>query len=217
MPKRPKVRCVRCGSLERTRVAALYLTGADRPRPGATVLHFAPERGLSALLREAAGENYRALDIDPSRYPDLEATRFDLCSDVFGLAASSADLIVHNHVLEHLECNYTAVLVRLARTLKRSGAMLFSVPILPGGFTDELIDGSLESKLAKFGEALHVRRFGDAVLQQTLGMVFRIPERYDLAERFGEARLAAANIPQHHWRAFTGASVFRVTRDDLRL
>lgn len=88
---------------------------------------------------------------------------------------------------------------------------------LPGAFHDEVVDAPLPSKLARFGASLHMRVFGADVLQQTLGMVFRIPDRYDLTERFGELVLAEANIPPHHWRAFTGASIFRVTRDDLRI
>lgn len=217
MPKRPKVRCATCGSLERTRVAALYLKGPDRPRQGARILHFAPERGLSRLLRDAGMGNYRALDIDPDRYPGLGVERFNLCEDVFKLEEGSVDLIVHNHVLEHIECNYTVVLARLVKTLAADGLMLFSMPILPGGFSDEITDGSAADKLARFGESLHVRRFGAAVMHQTLGMVVRIPDAYNLTDRFDEASLADANIPSHHWRAFTGASIFRVTRDDLRI
>lgn len=217
MPKRPRVRCASCGSLERTRVAALYLTGEDRPRSGDVVLHFAPERGLSRFLRAAAGHGYRALDIDPARYPDLGVEPFDLCQDIFSLEAGSVDLIVHNHVIEHLECNYTVVLARLARALKPDGVMLFSLPILPGGFTDEIFEGSREEKLARFGESLHVRRFGADVLQQTLGMVFRLPANYDLTARFSEAALAEVNIPAHHWRNYTGTSVLRVGRKDLRV
>lgn len=217
MPKRPKVRCADCGSLERTRVAALYLLGNDRPAQNASILHFAPERGLSRLLRPIGGSNYRALDIDPSRYPDLGVERFDLCADVFGLPEGSVDLIVHNHVIEHLACNYTAVLLRLSKALKPGGLMLFSLPILPGDFTDEIIVASDQAKLERFGESLHVRRFGADVLQQTLGMVFDMPAEYDLTARFHESQLAEANIPPHHWHAYTGASVFRVKRDDLRL
>ena len=217
MPKRPKVRCVQCGSLERTRVAALYLNGSDRPKPNSSILHFAPERGLSSLLREAGGANYRALDIDPGRYPGLGVEPFDLCRDIFQLEESSVGLIVHNHVLEHIECNYTVVLARLIKTLKPDGVMLFSMPILPGGYSDEIIDGSEAEKLERFGPSLHVRRFGAATLHETLGMVVRIPESYDLTRTFDEATLVEANIPSHHWRSFTGTSVFRVTRTDLRI
>lgn len=216
MPKRPKVRCAACGSLERTRVVALYLNGPDRPRPDARILHFAPERGLSARLRAATGAHYRALDIDPSRYPDLGVEPFNLCRDVFSLAEGSVDLIIHNHVLEHLECNYTVVLLRLARALTPTGLMLFSVPILPGDFSDEIIQASQDQKVSRFGESLHVRRFGSAVLPVTLGMLFHMPERYDLTQVFPEKQLTEANIPEHHWRAYTGASIFRVKRGDLR-
>ena len=215
MPKRPNVRCSTCGSLERTRVAALYLNGQDRPSQGARILHFAPEQGLSRLLRERAGAGYRAVDIDPGLYPHTPVERFDLCRDIGSLDPGSFDLIVHNHVLEHIECNYSAVLARLVRALKPEGIMLFSVPILPGAFTDELIEGDTAAKLVHFGPSLHVRRFGREHLQQTLGMVVRIPEGYDLTASFTEHELVEANVPQHHWRAFTGASIFRVTRQDL--
>ena len=216
MPKRPAVRCAQCGSLERTRVAALHLSGLVLPvQP--RILHFAPERGLSALLQARGGAGYRALDIDPSRYPGLRVEPFDLCRDVFALAPASQDLIVHNHVLEHIECNYSAVLLRLTRALAPGGTMLFSMPILPGPFTDELIEGSPDEKREKFGDMIHVRRFGTAFLQQTLGMLFALPERYDLTARFSEAELAEANIPPHHWRAYTGASIFKITPGDLRV
>ncbi len=217
MPKRAKVRCESCGSLERTRVAALYLTGSDRPASGATVLHFAPERGLSRYLRSAAGEGYRAVDIAPELYPDLGVEPFDLCRDAMALPEEQFDLIVHNHVLEHIECNYTAVLVRLIKALKPEGVMLFSIPILSGDFIDEIIEADLPAKLDRFGPSLHVRRFGAAVLQKTLGMVIRIPERYDLLASFPEPQLVDANIPRHHWQTYTGASIFRVGRRDLLL
>ncbi len=116
MPKRPGVRCADCGSLERTRVAALHIVEHIRPPSGSHILHFAPERGLGVLLREIGGPNYRSADIDPSRYPGLDVERFDLCEDVFDLPLGRYDLIVHNHVLEHVECNYSAVLMRLARS-----------------------------------------------------------------------------------------------------
>jgi hypothetical protein len=217
MPKRPAVRCADCGSLERTRVAALHLARYVALPPGARILHFAPERGLSRMLRGVGGANYRAVDIDPERYPGVGVERFDLCRDIFGLPRDAYDLIVHNHVLEHIECNYTIVLLRLTQALTAAGTMLFSVPILPGHFSDELIDLPLEAKRAHFGDMLHVRRFGTDFIQQTLGMIFPIPARYDLLASFSQSELEEANIPAHHWTQLTGASIFRVQRADLRV
>lgn len=216
MPKRPAVRCADCGSLERTRVAALHITEELRLASGSPILHFAPERGLSVLLREIGGPNYRAVDIDPARYPGLGVERFDLCEDVFDLPRDRYELIVHNHVLEHVEGNYSAILLRLARSLTETGTMLFSVPILPGGFTDELMVGTTDDKLRRFGPSLHVRRFGTETLQRTLGMLFPIPESYDLRDVFPESVLTKCNIPPHHWTNFSGATVFRLRKQDLR-
>ena len=216
MPKRPAVRCADCGSLERTRVAALHIVEELKPASGAHILHFAPERGLSVLLREIGGPNYRALDLDPARYPGLGVQPFDLAQDVFDLPLGRYDLIVHNHVLEHVEANYTAVLMRLARSLSDAGTMLFSVPILPGDFTDELIVGGPEEKLRRFGPSLHVRRFSVETLQRTLGMVFPIPESHDLRDSFAPDLLEGCNIPPHHWTNYTGATVFRLRKQDLR-
>ena len=216
MPKRPAVRCADCGSLERTRVAALHVTEDLKPASGAHILHFAPERGLSLMLREIGGVNYRAVDIDPDRYPGLGVTRFDLVEDVFDLPRGRYDLIVHNHVLEHVEANYSAVLLRLARSLSDGGTMLFSVPILPGDFSDELVVGGPDEKLRRFGPSLHVRRFTVGTLRHTLGMLFPIPDSYDLRDRFDEELLTACNIPPHHWTNFSGATVFRLRKQDLR-
>jgi phosphoglycolate phosphatase len=215
MPKRPAVRCEGCGSLERTRVAALHVADL-KLEAGSHILHFAPERGLSALLRGIGGPNYRAADIDPGRYPGLGVERFDLAEDVFDLPRDRYDLIVHNHVLEHVEANYSAVLLRLARALNDAGCMLFSVPILPGDFTDALVVGSAEEKLRRFGPSLHVRRFSADTLQRTLGMLFPVPDSHDLRDLFGEARLEGCNIPPHHWTNYTGATVFRLRKQDLR-
>ncbi|RFB81168.1 methyltransferase domain-containing protein [Methylovirgula sp. 4M-Z18] len=217
MPKRPKVRCTACGSLERTRVAGLHIQHKLALQPGARILHFAPERGLSKLLRGIGGENYRCCDINPELYPGLGVERFDLTRDLFDLPRGYFDLILHNHVLEHIEGNYSAVLLRLAAALKPDGTMLFSMPILPGHFSDELIHGTHEEKLAKFGDTLHVRRFGRDFLQETIGMLFSIPAEYDLTRSFPEAVLEEANIPAHHWRTYTGTSIFRVSPADIRV
>ena len=102
--------------------------------------------------------------------------RSTCAEDVFDLPLDHYDLIVHNHVLEHIECNYTVVLMRLSAALNDAGTMLFSVPILPGEFRDELVAGP-GGEAGRFGPMLHVRRFGVDTLQQTLGMIFDLPGR----------------------------------------
>lgn len=216
MPARPAVRCTGCGSLERTRLTALHIARFIALRPDMRVLHFAPERGLSALLRAATGPGYRTLDIAPENYPGLGVERFDLCRDIFSLVPNSCDLIIHNHVIEHIECNYTIVLQKLTQALTDTGTMLFTAPILKGEFTDDLVIASHEDKLARFGPMLHVRRFGRDFVGQTLGMIFNLPERYDLCATFTPDELRAANVPERHWDKYTGAAVFRVGRGDLR-
>ncbi|WP_406854413.1 methyltransferase domain-containing protein [Alsobacter sp. KACC 23698] len=217
MPKRPKVRCESCGSLERTRLVGLHVQERLRLQPGARILHFAPERGLAALLRGVGGRNYEAADIEPGKYPGLGARHFDLCRDVFDLPRGTYDLIVHNHVLEHIRCSYTVPLVRLAQALKPDGVMLFTMPILPGGFSEELVDLPAADMIERFGPMIHVRRFAPDFIHETIGMIFRIPARYDATERFNEATLRDINLPEHHWRSWTGASVFEVRRSDLRV
>lgn len=217
MPERPKVRCASCGSLERTRICALRLQGDLAPKPGASVLHFAPERGLSQFLRELSQGNYRAVDIAPENYPGLGAEQFDLCRDVFALPEAAYDVIVLNHVLEHIECNYSAVLLRLARSLTDDGVMLFSVPVEGDEFRDNIALGTLDEKAKRFGAFRHYRNFGRAFIGETLGMLFDMPADYDLTHYATEDQLRELAIRPHHWRKVTGATVFAVRRRDIRV
>lgn len=217
MPGRPQVRCAQCGSLERTRVCALRLQGDLAPEKGANVLHFAPERGLAGFLQDISQGNYRAVDIAPENYPGLGVEKFDLCADVFSLPEATYDIIVMNHVLEHIECNYSAVLLRLARSLTDTGVLLFSVPVEGEEFRDNIALGSLADKAERFGAFRHYRNFGRAFIGQTLGMLFTMPPDYDLTKIIPETKLIETGIRPHHWRKFTGASVFAIRKRDIRV
>src|SRR6185312_1110324 len=80
MKSRKSVRCVRCGSLERTRLLWMYL---ERLALGneTRVLHLAPEKGIYDKLSTILGEeNYVCADIDPPRYAFARNCRkLDLC------------------------------------------------------------------------------------------------------------------------------------------
>src|SRR5690606_26115511 len=114
----PRIRCKECGSTERMRVTKLLLDNMNLPRFGMRVLHIAPERPLAKYLFDKCGDGYEARDVAPQRYSfDFTVCKpFDLCKDAQHLASGQYDLVIHNHVIEHVRCNYTMVLLHLHRS-----------------------------------------------------------------------------------------------------
>jgi len=218
MNKREKVRCSKCGSLERTRVIKLTLDDLGFPEPGMRVLHLAPEGGLANHLKSRVGEaNYDARDIDVERYAHVKVSYFDLVKDADKLPSEQFDLIIHSHVIEHLPCNVTAILYHLHRSLTKRGVHVFSFPIYGAYYEESLFPLSEEERHRRFGQFDHVRKFGVEDIGLTLGMIFRLPEQYDLTGRFTKNALRSANVPEEAWRGFTGHSVFAMRKDDLLL
>lgn len=211
-------RCADCGSLERTRILKLVLDEYGMPRSGMRILHLAPERSLAKLFSDVAGEGYDPTDLDPSRYKFAQPRRLDLVAEAANLPSKTYDLVIHSHVLEHLPCNITAVLFHLHRALKDDGLHLCGVPIgTEANYAENL--GPMDARTAtrRFGQHDHVRRFGALDLQRTLGMVFRIPEHYDIETRFGAETLQRHGIPERNWRSWTGSSHLELRKSDLKL
>ena len=120
---RENARCARCRSMERTRLLWMILDRIGMFRPGQRVLHFAPEMPLAKRFAELSGDRYHACDIDPARYSSsfAQVRPFDLCKDLVKLPSRSFDLIIHNHVLEHLACDVEASRVFNSRGFTVSG------------------------------------------------------------------------------------------------
>ncbi len=214
---RKNAMCASCRSYERTRVLFMYVQKFVELGPQSRVLHMAPEKGLYDYFRTVCGDNYTAVDLNPKVYDGMDVRKCDLCKDVFGFERDYYDLIVHNHVLEHLPCNETAVLIRLTNSLKDTGVHLFSIPILSGAYEADIGPRSLEERERRFGQDDHVRRFGKDDLHRTLGMVFNTPAEYSLVEEFGAEELCRYNIPESMWRGYSGHSVFALRKSDLRV
>jgi len=174
---RKDVRCASCHSLERNRLLWLLLE-----RRGALhsedlcILHCAPEPGLARRLKSLAAE-YVPIDIDISQYKGFlpETLHVDLCKNSLESFAGKFDIVIHNHVLEHLACDLSKVLKNLSNILKPNGSMYFSVPVRKGAtttedYSDELTDA--DRKLL-FGQHDHVRIFGEkdvlGLFQKALG------------------------------------------------
>ncbi len=145
--------CPRCKSANRHRLLLWYLRDANLLRPATRVLHVAPEAALADRLRHC--RDYESCDLVRA---DVDH-RLDLQTAI--VAADRYDLIVINHVLEHVPDD-RAVLRNLQRMLAPGGVCLITVPMRPsGGATDEdpnLADPA--ARLARFGQDDHFRLYG---------------------------------------------------------
>lgn len=209
---RPKAQCEGCHSLERHRLlyellcSRQYLDG--RPR----VLHIAPELGLARVLYTRLGENYVAYDIDPDRYPHVPVKRIDLCRDLTAFCSESFDIVIHNHVLEHLECDYKEVLRQLDRLVAPRGVHAFTVPFMDSGFFRESFSFNEAARLEHFGQTDHVRVFGTQDLTSTIGSVVNVPEPYDATLLLTADRLREIAIPREQWHGYNNNAVFFIEK-----
>ena len=208
--------CVECGSSERVRVTKLFLDRHGLPEPGMRVAHFAPEECLARYLHGIVGDGYEPYDLDAKRYGFVETKAFNLCADVYDLASDHFDIIIHNHVIEHLPCNYTMSLLHLHRSLKPGGRHLFSMPVHEGSYEEDLSKLSGAERKRRFNQNDHVRRFGRSTIDTTIGMLFRIKSPYRLIDQFPVEALQSANIQtgrdMHH-----GTSVMCFAKEDVRI
>jgi SAM-dependent methyltransferase len=154
---RPNASCPHCGSLERHRFLAVAL-GLLRPALGdiGTLLDIAPSPQTTAMLRGLGAERYVRLDLgaDPRRVDVLgSVTRLPF-------ADGSVDLVVCYHVLEHVPDDL-AGMREIARVLSDRGVALVQVPWRPGTVTDEDPEAPEEERVRRFGQADHVRYYGD--------------------------------------------------------
>jgi len=154
---RRNARCPGCGALERHRFLWLYMIGRQRVlRPGSRILHVAPEPCIQQRL--LTGHHVRYLGID--RYDDdANAEQQDLTDLPY--PENAFDLIICNHVLEHIPDDRKAI-SEIARVLRPSGHALITVPIdrdRQATYEDPAITAPSERHKA-FGHPYHVRVCG---------------------------------------------------------
>lgn len=156
LPLRLDAICSRCGSLERHRQIALWLSRNEQHWTGRRVLHFAPDASIQAILRVKAGD-YIGADIVPAlgcRVLDIEALALD---------DASVDIIVCSHVLEHVDD--TKALLELRRVLTVGGIALIMVPVIHGWTStyENTAVTTPRQRKQHFGQDDHLRYFGDDI------------------------------------------------------
>jgi len=179
-------RCPACLALERHRALWLYLR--DDIPPGTRILHFAPELALLRALSGRGDLDYVTADLDPS---SLATVRADITAIPF--EDESFDLVLCNHVLEHIEAD-TQAMSELRRVLRPDGRLVMQHPVDENratSYEDPSIRTPAERREA-FNQRDHVRIYGRDYYTrlESVGLdveVVRLQDRVDAASarRFG--------------------------------
>jgi len=150
--------CPRCGAHDRERHLLLYMkaSGVFANLPGASVLHFAPEKRLSPIIAAQGPARHVRCDLYPES-PDIQ--RVDMQAMPFD--ADGFDLVLANHVLEHVSSPDDA-LAEVRRVLKPGGYAILQTPYaarLECTWEDPGI-ATPQARLQAYGQEDHVRLFG---------------------------------------------------------
>ncbi|RNL95235.1 class I SAM-dependent methyltransferase [Sinomicrobium pectinilyticum] len=159
-------------SLERHRLLWLYLKHeTDFFTAPKKVLHFAPEQAFYKRFRKQQNLDYTTTDLE-SPLADVKA---DICHLPF--EDNSFDIILCNHVLEHIPDDTTAMR-ELYRVLKPGGMGIFQIPQdlnREDTFEDNSITDPRE-RAAIFGQYDHVRVYGRDYFDKLRSIGFKVKE-----------------------------------------
>jgi SAM-dependent methyltransferase len=153
---REEALCPSCGVLERHRFLG-YLIGRLAPMiaSASAVLDVAPQPGITRQLRDLVGARYVGVDLATVRPVDVRCRLEGL-----PFADGCFDFLVCYHVLEHVTDD-TASMQELARVLSPRGLAVLQVPLGHGVPTDEDPTAPVEERARRFGQADHLRLYGD--------------------------------------------------------
>ena len=153
-PSRWDSRCPQCGSRERHRLAHLWVTeGGGNKLSGKRILHFAPEKVVLRMMR--GNGQYETADLhQPGVTHKVDITRV-------ALPDASYDVVIANHVLEHIPDDRQAMR-ELFRLLRPGGFALLTVPLNASRrqtYENPVITAPAE-RHAHFSAEDHVRYYG---------------------------------------------------------
>lgn len=199
--RRPNVLCPNCKSVERIRLIYLYLKREtsllDLSRE-VRILHMAPEVSFYHLFRKQKNVQYTPCDFDPESLRQrlgLITEQGDITQLPYD--AGKFDLILCNHVLEHIPDDIKAM-SELFRVMKPGGLGIFLVPIdmtMKKTFEDPSVTDPQE-RVEKFGQEDHVRLYGADYPERLRSVGFQV-EALPYAQQFSEADQFKYGIKPH--------------------
>ena len=162
-------KCCTCHSLERHRALRLALQRLGLLNPdfkgSRRCLHLAPELCTYQYLYDVYGTGYLIADPCPELYSGISCLKLTFPNDFLGFPSEFFDLIIHNHVMEHLPGSYQDHIHHFQRLLSPEGYMVFTFPDLFYRFGLRSIEGgeSFSSDLERlrlFGQHDHFKWLG---------------------------------------------------------
>ena len=157
-------------SLERHRLLWLYLNReTDFFTAHHKVLHFAPEQAFYKRFRVLKNLDYTTTDLN-SPLADVKA---DICQLPF--QEDSFDVILCNHVLEHIPDDHKAM-SELYRVMKKGGWGIFQIPQdlkRETTFEDDRITDR-KKRAEIFGQYDHVRIYGQDYFEKLKAVGFEV-------------------------------------------
>jgi len=158
------VDCKKCGSSDRDRLVYEYVKFVHEKTSlrNKKLLHVAPEKSLSKKLEDDIGLNITRIDYRAKGYK-FTYNKSVISGDVQNLPfeSESCDMVICNHVLEHVEDDSKA-LNEIHRVLKTGGFAILQVPIslkLDQTIRSE-INWTSKDKINKLGQHDHLRLYG---------------------------------------------------------
>lgn len=165
-PKRKKVLCPECYSLERHRFAYyVYKQAFLNSDKQIKLLHTAPEKCIAEEILKNPLIDYVPIDLEPQNYKFVKCQKEDVTKLTF--SNNSFDFIISNHVMEHIS-DEKAFLSEMLRVLKPAGKLYLMIPIFfncKESFEDSSITSD-EDRLKYYGQADHVRKYGCDVIKR---------------------------------------------------
>lgn len=154
------VRCPHCHSGTRSRLLGLYFHHrAEVLKSDQKVLHISPNRQLAHKLKNELPCHYHVGAINPKHFLPFSPIELDVRNMPF--QDDSYDVIICNHVLEHIKDDKNAMR-EIHRVLKPGGYGILQVPLaldLDNTIEEETTLSRKQRKL-HFGQEDHLRLYG---------------------------------------------------------
>ncbi len=159
--RRKHVVCPGCASTDRDRLLFVYLNSSPGIlKPSVKTLHIAPEPGLGKYLSSMSKTEYvSGMKYHEGFYYGKNTKLFDITALPF--EENKFELIVCNHVLEHIDDDHQAM-KEIYRVMKPNGTAILQVPwspILKETREDSSVKDPKERE-KQFGQFDHVRLYG---------------------------------------------------------